>query len=167
MGRRKQTLFERLERNCIPEPNSGCWLWTGAVDHSGHGVITIWNDDYTESVTTSPHRVAWQLHCGPIPEGQQVLHKCDVPSCINPGHLWLGFHADNMADMAAKGRANGFKPGSKHRRSKLTEEQVCEIRTSKDRGVDLARRFGVCPATICYIRQGIGWKHVKGDSHGE
>lgn len=160
MPRPKQTLFQRLERNSIPEPNSGCLLWTGAVDHSGHGVITIWNDEGTKAVTTSPHRVAWQLHRGPIPEGMCICHKCDVPSCINPDHLWLGSNDDNMADMVRKKRANGFKPGSKHRRSKLTEENIRDIRTSNASGVTLAQRYGISTANVSLIRSRKAWSHV-------
>ena len=161
MGNPKQTLFQRLERNSIPEPNSGCLLWTGAVDHSGHGVITIWDDEYEKSITTSPHRIAWQLHRGPIPERMLVCHKCDVPSCINPDHLWLGTNDENMADMVAKGRAAKPK-GTKHPNSKLTDDDIRAIRRSLKSGVDVAREYGISTANVSLIRSRKAWPHVEG-----
>lgn len=71
------------------------------------------------------HRLAWTLANGPIPDGMNVCHECDNPPCINVGHLFLGTHADNVADMVAKGRS---AVGSRHGRAKLTERDVLDIR---------------------------------------
>lgn len=96
------SIAERLERNSIPEPNSGCRLWLGSVSKtSGHGRMKV------NGKWLSPHRVAWSEKNGPIPPGVDALHKCDVPSCIETDHLWLGTHGDNMRDMASKGRWRG------------------------------------------------------------
>lgn len=86
------------------DPFGGCWLWTGPMKESGYG--RIWNG----SKNILAHRFSYALHVGPIPAGDGyhgacVLHRCDVPACVNPAHLRLGTHADNMADMKAKGRA--------------------------------------------------------------
>jgi hypothetical protein len=75
-----------------------CWLWTGSLDLKGYGTVR------RRGKTARAHRVAYQLWVGDIPNGLHVLHRCDLRSCCNPQHLWLGTHADNMRDMATKGR---------------------------------------------------------------
>lgn len=91
----------RLAANSVPESNTGCVLWLGSVDRRGYGRMSA------NGRLTRTHRLAWAETFGPIPSDKWVLHKCDQPSCIRPDHLFLGTHADNMADMARKGRANG------------------------------------------------------------
>lgn len=76
----------------------GCWLWTRARV-CGYGSVRINKRD------RRAHRVAWELTYGAIPNGLWVLHRCDVPLCVRPSHLFLGDHAANMADMVAKGRS--------------------------------------------------------------
>ena len=93
---------ERFEENYTPVPESGCWLWTGCVKAHGYGVIFIKNK------TQYAHRVSWELHRGPIPDGLFVLHHCDVPSCVNPEHLFTGTQKDNIQDAAKKGRLYVF-----------------------------------------------------------
>lgn len=83
------------------EKTETCWLWLGgAID--GYGTIT------EEGRTVRAHRVSYKLHVGPIPTGLFVLHHCDVPSCVNPDHLFLGTHSDNMKDRQMKGRAHNW-----------------------------------------------------------
>jgi hypothetical protein len=78
------------------EPLSGCWLWNGALRSSGYGAA------FLAGKAVGAHRAAWTLFRGEIPEGMFVCHKCDVKSCANPEHLFLGTHDDNMRDCAAK-----------------------------------------------------------------
>ncbi len=85
-----------------------CWLWTAIVDRHGYG-RTRWDSRRY----VGAHRVSWEIEHGPIPDGLCVLHHCDVPNCVNPGHLFLGTHSDNMRDMVAKGR--GRTPGTPRR----------------------------------------------------
>ena len=90
----------RFHKKYIPEPMSGCWLWEGSANEDGYGYIS------KKNIIVYAHRVSWELHRGPIPEGLCVLHTCDTPACVNPDHLWLGTHTDNVRDSVKKGRMN-------------------------------------------------------------
>lgn len=81
------------------EPMSGCWLWTGSIAQHGYGVFGI------KGHSQRAHRVSWAMHRGKIPDGLYVCHRCDVPSCVNPAHLFLGTQRDNIHDCIKKGRA--------------------------------------------------------------
>lgn len=93
----KAQRMEAFEHKYIPEPNSGCWLWHGSCCRDGYGNF------YDGKRVIGAHRFSWQAHKGVIPGGLHILHKCDTPSCVNPDHLFLGTHTDNMRDMTAKG----------------------------------------------------------------
>lgn len=101
---RAAPIEQRIELNSIPEPNSGCWLWLGSVSRKGYGKAISGGRGY------QMHRVAWERAHGSIPAGLYVCHKCDVPSCVNVDHLFLGTHTDNMRDMVAKGRGKFTTP---------------------------------------------------------
>lgn len=144
---------ERFESKCEPIPVTGCVIWLGHVGHSGHGQV------FFNGKLERTHRVAWIKANGDIPEGVSVLHKCDVASCVNPNHLFLGTQKDNMSDMRLKNRG---AIGSMLSQTKLNTEKVKKI-LSDNRGVTfIARDYGVTPATIDAIRTGKTWKHVSG-----
>lgn len=97
-------LRERFEERYTPEPNSGCWLWTGAMTTEGYGQIRA---DGKQRKTLVAHRVSHELYNGPIPSGLFVLHKCDTPACVNPAHLSTGTQKENIHDCISKGRFVG------------------------------------------------------------
>ncbi len=137
-----------LPRNTALGP---CWLWTASTIR-GYGQIASVVNGKRRPVYA--HRVAWELTNGPIQErGLNVLHKCDVPLCVNPNHLFLGTQQQNLADARAKGRLNEKRP----RRCKLTYEQreaIFNAPTARGVGVMLAIQYGVTKNAISRIRAG-------------
>lgn len=103
------------------------------------------------------HRVAWEVANGPIPKGMFVLHRCDVRTCINPDHLFLGTHKDNMRDMQQKRRAAA---GDRNGSAKLKPDMVREIRASDLTHKVLSEKYGVAMATISFIKTRRIWRHI-------
>jgi hypothetical protein len=155
---------QRFARSYVPVPESGCWLWLGHIMCNGYGQLRMDSKSYRETA----HRAAYLLHKGDIADGMQVLHMCDVKSCVNPAHLYLGDHAQNMRDAVSRGRhqrGDAWKKsqrqlprGEKHPGAKLSSEDVAQIRASTDSGVVLASRFAVSTVTISRIRRRIVWR---------
>lgn len=109
---------------------------------------------------TGAHRVMWERTFGEIPEGMFVCHKCDVPSCVNPRHLFLATAGDNIRDAAKKGR---MRRGEKNPLSKLCKKNVLAIRRRRRNGEtlkSLADDFGVSIAAIWFAETGRNWRHV-------
>lgn len=145
------TPAERLEKHSIPEPNSGCRLWTAATKENGYGAIRV------DGRLQYAHRVAYELARGPIPAGMCVCHTCDVPACINPDHLFVGTVAENVADRVAKGRTSR---GERHYGARLTGNQVWKIRTATGTLAQIGEKFGVSFQTISKIRNNRAWVHA-------
>lgn len=137
----------------------GCWWWVGAKFSNGYG--RFW-----ASKEYLAHRVSWELHNGPIPEGLHVLHRCDNPSCVRPDHLSVGTHKENMRDMVNKGRSSHSTGtnGENHYRSKITAKDVKEIRekysNSKTPLKIIAQEFGLSKIHINKILLRKIWKHI-------
>lgn len=153
------TAAARLEANSIPEPNSGCRLWLGARNAGGYGNIIV------EGQTRAVHRVAYEEAFGPIPDGMLVCHRCDIRSCCEPSHLFLGRHRDNSADMVAKDRqSRGPRremQGEKHPRAKLTPEQVAAIVRDGRFQREIAADYGISQTHVSAIKNRQTWSHMR------
>ena len=154
MTRNHSITMDYLRLRSTPEPNSGCWLWDGPVAPSGYVHIT-------QAVYRSGHRLSWFLANGPIPYGLHVLHKCDVRSCVNPDHLFIGTAKDNIRDMMAKGR-RVWQYGERNGAHKLTERDVVDILTDRISTQEAMDTFSVTDGCIRAIQTGKRWKHVPG-----
>lgn len=136
----------------------GHHIWRGTRTPRGYGTLG----------SRRAHRLVWELTRGPIPDGLWVLHHCDVTSCVNPEHLYIGDHAQNVADARARNRyrapaKRNPRRGSNGPTAKLTEDLVLEIRrlyAGGARQVDLAEQFGVIQPTISQVVRRATWTHV-------
>lgn len=132
-----------------------CWLWTGSKDGGNYGVF------FLQERNQKAHRASWLLHYGAIPDRTFVLHRCDNPSCVNPKHLFLGSHIDNMQDMARKGRST---KGERSATAKLTETQIEQVFKLRKHGwliKDIAIHLGVGKTCIQSLLAGTSWTHLN------
>lgn len=128
----------------------GCWIWVGTIDAAGYGAFSVREQRFRA------HRWAYEHFRGEPPGDYLVCHTCDVPSCVNPDHLFLGTPADNSADMVAKGRQ---QRGERHSRAKLSDADVVAIRDGSETNAAMARRYGVSECAISLIRRGLSRRH--------
>jgi hypothetical protein len=116
------TLRQRLDDRSVLDPKTGCLLWTGVRSTNGYGLLGH------AGLRWQAHRASWTLHRGPIPQGLLVCHRCDVRTCINPDHLFIGTQKDNMADKVAKqGHERRTEEGPERRPSKAPEIMRIEM----------------------------------------
>lgn len=143
------TLAEKLKSRV--EVSGLCWLWTRGRNNKGYGIVAVNGRRYYA------HRASYEAFVGSIPPDMEVCHRCDVPRCINPDHLFLGTHAENMADAGRKGRMPKFPRffGYKHPNSIFTPEQVQLIKASSLDAKKLAKQFGCHPQTVRNVRNGL------------
>jgi hypothetical protein len=146
------SISERIERQSIPICECGCLIWLGYTEN-GYGRITI------DGRNVLAHRASYEAVYGLIPSGKCALHKCDIPSCVNPDHIFLGTQTENNADRDAKNRGSVFH-GSAHPNAKLTEDDVRMIRASNASQYDLATMYGVHQSHISDIVTRKAWNHL-------
>lgn len=139
------------QRFAVGNP-SDCWEWQGDRDPHGYG--------YLRHIRA--HRLAYELQYGTIPEGMNILHRCDNRACVNPNHLFLGTQEMNIYDMVGKQR---HVHGERHTSHKLTSQDVRAIRalrsSSRQSYFAIASQFGVSASAIEDIVRRITWKHVE------
>lgn len=138
------------------ESENDCWLWTGSIAGKGYGSIKA-----TRSRRwLYAHRLSWEIANGPLPEGANVLHRCDTPACVNPAHLFIGSKEDNAQDMKAKDR---HLYGVRNSEAKLTDAGVLQIYAWSDKGWSqhrIADHFGLSQGTVFKILHGQRWAHL-------
>ncbi|TWS25575.1 hypothetical protein FK530_22920 [Tsukamurella conjunctivitidis] len=137
---------------------SECWEWTASRRPTGYGQMRRLGKNL------KAHRVSWEIHNGPIPDGFVVMHTCDNPPCVNPKHLRIGSQFDNLADMRAKARGvTTHHVGEMNPASKLTTPEVKDLRRRHEGGESiraLARSFSVDRKTVSDITRRNIWKSV-------
>ncbi len=140
------------------ERTESCWIWQGAMWRNGYG-------RFKDGPMMYAHRASYIITHGGIPYGLQILHRCDNRACVNPDHLFLGTQRDNMRDMVAKGRqGDKARQGTANGRSKLSPEDVAEIRKKHASGVSIsaiAREYGVSRPNIRFIVTRVTWKEPR------
>jgi len=143
---------------CVRKEPSGCWVWTRTLDRFGYGkvLVTVQGKQYMWLA----HRLAFQGLVGPLPDRQQVLHRCDNPPCVNPEHLFLGTPYVNAIDRTVKGRT---PRGEAHYAAKLNEVAVRVIRYFLAKGYSqkrIAEAYGIHQRLVSAINVRHTWKHV-------
>lgn len=138
---------------------SGCWEWQGCRNSDGYGSFRFGGK------AMLAHRFSYEHHTAEIPKGMHILHHCDNPCCVNPDHLFVGTHSDNMKDMYAKGRHKKVRLfGEAHPSTSLSEGEVIGMRKMYNetpmKMKDIASHFGIKSGTVQAICAGNSWKQL-------
>ncbi len=153
LGYYKNSL-ETFHAKYIIDDITQCWIWIGFKNPKKYGYFSIEN----KKVLT--HRFSYEQFIGRIPHEMCVLHECDTPSCVNPKHLFLGTHADNVQDKINKKRQ---AIGEKNGKSKLTIEDIKAIKRHLHLKilsiVEISYIFNVTATCIHYIKKNLTWNH--------
>ncbi len=139
----------------MPNMDTPCWVWTAHVVDDGYGTLQV------NGKILRCHVYSFKLSFGDFEPGLCVLHRCDNPPCVSPGHLFLGTHTDNSRDKVNKGRQ---AKGEQAHAAKLTSPQVIEMRELYAKGnmtqAAIAQQFAITPQSAYRILRRKQWKHV-------
>lgn len=136
-----KSLREKFERHVIR--CDGCWGWSGSKSKFGYGLVRG-----EGGRPVGAHRVSYEMFVGPIGRGMSILHSCDNPECTNPRHLRAGTQAENMRDMAVRGRS---QRGDRHYNVRIQSDDLVDIRVLRSFGVSygvIAREYGVSRSAV-------------------
>lgn len=166
MGPKPKPLRERFMSKV--DVTGDCWEWTAAKYRNGYGRLRVGSLANGTRRMALAHRVSFEMFNGPIPGEAVVMHVCDNPGCVNPGHLRAGTQKDNIRDCVAKGRhrpgAGGARTpqsGEKNGNAKLSAADVELIRRVVDSGeakVHIATRFGISDTHVARIANRENWR---------
>lgn len=149
-----------LERTVVPQDINSCWLWTGSVGNSGYGIA---DGRFVNQKKMSAHRLSYLIYKGELNKKLEVCHTCDNRKCVNPDHLWLGSHKENIHDAIHKNRVVIGRIGIKHHNAILNEEQVLDIYRRAHSGEvqrRIAEEYGVSYQTVSDIKLKNKWKEI-------
>jgi hypothetical protein len=157
---RGATVAERFWSKVDVKDQDECWEWLASLDTKGYGSFGMPKNDGSKGYSMKlAHRVSWELtHGKPLESSKQYLcHSCDNPKCVNPNHLFVGDAKINIQDCIKKGRFSD-RNGEKNPRSKLTKEDVLNIRSSTLSLSKLAAMYGVVKSVVGYAKNGKTWR---------
>lgn len=157
-------LLEKLHAFSVKNEVSGCVEWIKGKTKAGYGQMHVPKSG-RNGVPVYCHVIAYKEIHGDIPQGMYVLHKCDNRACVNPDHLFLGTHLDNILDMLEKRRQ---PKGQDKTQSKLRDTDVFGIYEKHEQGVTMykmAKDLMVSYSTVYDIVRGKTWKHLYAIRH--
>lgn len=151
------SLVQRFKARVVSSNPTECWLWQGAM-RNGYGAVKV------EGHIVSAHVLSYRISKGDIPDGLLVTHSCDNRACVNPAHLSLGTHSDNMREMQERRKIHAPR-GEESSAAVLTNEKVKIIqamRVATGRGSTfISKALGVKRSTVKGIIERTSWKHLE------
>lgn len=152
LGQYQESIKKRFDELYIPVTESGCWILIGSLNKQGYGRM------YAYAKTIRAHRFSYEHFIGKIEAGLCCLHRCDVRSCVNPEHLFLGTRTDNSKDMVAKDRQ---RRGEGRPDSKLKDRDVHAILEDIRPHRFIAHQYNISSSLVHRIKAGKCWKHLS------